>query len=76
MKKYLSFFIFLLLNLGLHAQSLYYKNYNYPNQVDFGCLVKHSINGYLATAGGPGNLQYLVRTNNNGDTIWSKSSKL
>lgn len=73
MKKHLIFLTFLLLTWELHAQSLYYKNYNYSNQVDFGCVLRHSISGYIATAGGPGNLQYLVRTNDNGDTLWTKS---
>jgi hypothetical protein len=73
MKKNLLIFVFILLNYLSTAQSLFYKVYNYPNQVDFGCVVKHSSFGFIATAGGPGNLQYLVRTYDNGDTLWAKS---
>jgi len=84
MKKYLKFqislwiYLFLFFASSLSAQSTFYKKYNYSGD-DFGHFVIETSDGGYAIIGstnstGAGNYDiWLLKTNANGDTLWTKT---
>lgn len=84
MKKHVEFqiflriFLFLFIAGSLSAQSTFYKKYDYPGD-DFGHFVIETSDGGYAIIGstnslGAGNYDvWLLKTDANGDTLWTKT---